>query len=46
LEFLPVDHLFKPNYISVVMRKDKTLVSYKSDIIKILFGEEITNNAA
>jgi len=28
------------------MRKDKTLVSYKSDFIKILFGEEITNNAA
>jgi len=46
LEFLPVDHLFKPNYISVVMRKDKTLISYKSDFIKILFGEELTNNAA
>jgi len=46
LEFLPVDHLFKPNYISLVMRKDKTLVSYKSDFIKILFGEEIINNAA
>ena len=46
LAFLPMDHLFKPDYIVVVMRKDKTLISYKSDFIKILFGEEITNNAA
>jgi len=37
--FLPVDHLFKSDYIAVVMRKDKTLASYKSAFIKILFGE-------
>ena len=24
LEFLPMDHLFKPDYIVMVMRKDKT----------------------
>ena len=46
VEFLSMDHLFKPSNISVVMRKDKNLISYKSDFIKILFGEEIINNAA
>lgn len=39
LEFLPMDHLFKPDYIVVVMRKDKTLISYKEAFVKILFGE-------
>jgi hypothetical protein len=36
VEFLSMDHLFKPSNISVVMR---------SDFIKILFGEEITGRA-
>ena len=45
VEFLSMDHLFKPGNISVVMRKDKNLISYKSDFIKILFGEEITGRA-
>ena len=40
--FLSMDHLFKQGNISVVMRKNKNLISYKSDFIKILFGEEIT----
>jgi len=39
LEFLPVDHLFKPDHIAVVMRKDKILQTYKSAFIQILFGE-------
>ncbi len=39
LEFLPMDHLFKPDYIVVVIRKDKTLISYKNAFIKILFEE-------
>jgi DNA-binding transcriptional LysR family regulator len=39
LEFLPMDQLFKPDYIAVVMRKDKNLVSYKSSFINILLGE-------
>jgi len=39
LAFLPMDHLFKPDYIVVVMRKDKTLFSYKDAFVKILFGE-------
>ena len=46
LEFLSMDHLFKPDYIAVVMRKDKTLISYKRAFIKILFGETPANNAA
>lgn len=43
LEFLPMDHLFKPDYIVVVMRKDKTLISYKNAFVKILFGEAFSN---
>jgi len=39
LAFLSMDHLFKPDYIAVVMRKDKTLISYKDAFVKILFGE-------
>ncbi len=39
LAFLPMDHLFKPDYIVVVMRKDKTLISYKNAFVKILFEE-------
>ena len=39
LVFLPMDHLFKPDYIAVVMRKDKTMISYKNAFIKILFEE-------
>ena len=41
LAFLPMDHLFKPDYIAVVMRKDKILVSYKKAFIKILFEETV-----
>ena len=41
LEFLSMDHLFKPDYIAVVMRKNKTLISYKDAFIKILFGEAL-----
>jgi DNA-binding transcriptional LysR family regulator len=41
LEFLPVEQLFKPDYIALVMRKDKTLISYKSAFINILLGESV-----
>lgn len=41
LEFLPMDQLFKPDFIGVVMRKDKTLASYKSSFINILLGEPV-----
>ena len=41
LEFLPMDQLFKPDYIVAVMRKDKILRSYKSSFINILFGESV-----
>jgi DNA-binding transcriptional LysR family regulator len=41
LAFLPMDHLFRPDYIAVVMRKDKILVSYKKAFIKILFEETV-----
>jgi len=46
LEFLSMDHLFKPDHIAVVMRKDKTLTSYKKAFIEILFGKTPENNSA
>jgi DNA-binding transcriptional LysR family regulator len=46
LAFLPMDHLFKLDYIVVVTRKDKTLMSYKNAFIKILFEEPLSNNLA
>ncbi len=46
LEFLSLDHVFKPDYIAMVMRKDKHLASYKHAFIKILFNEEFTNSTA
>ncbi|MGA8179903.1 MAG: LysR family transcriptional regulator [Desulfobacterales bacterium] len=39
LRFLSMDHLFKPDYIAVVMRKGKTLLSFKRAFITVLFGE-------
>ena len=44
LRFLPMDHLFKPDYIAVVMRKSKTLLSFKNAFISILFGEPIASH--
>jgi DNA-binding transcriptional LysR family regulator len=39
LRFLSMDHLFKHDYIAVVMRKGKTLFSFKRAFISVLFGE-------
>ena len=41
LEFLSMDQLFKPDYIAAVMRKDKTLTSYKNAFITILLGKSV-----
>jgi DNA-binding transcriptional LysR family regulator len=38
LAFIPMDTLLKPDFIAVVMRRDKVLTSYKSAFINILFG--------
>jgi DNA-binding transcriptional LysR family regulator len=43
LRFLPMDHLFKPDYIAVVMRKGKTLLSFKRAFISVLFGKPIAS---
>ena len=39
LEFLPMDQLFKPDYIAAVMRRDRTLSTHKSSFLTILLGE-------
>ncbi|MBN2568658.1 MAG: LysR family transcriptional regulator [Deltaproteobacteria bacterium] len=40
VELLPVGHLFDPDYISIIMRKDKILQSYKSAFIKLMLDED------
>ncbi|MEJ2656192.1 MAG: LysR family transcriptional regulator [Desulfobacterales bacterium] len=44
LRFLSMDHLFKPDYIAIAMRKDKTLLSFKRAFITILFEEPFTSH--
>ena len=39
LAFIPMHTLLKPDFIAVVLRRDKVLSSYKSTFINILFGE-------
>ena len=39
LVFIPMNTLLKPDFIAVVMRRDKVLSSYKSTFINLLFGE-------
>jgi DNA-binding transcriptional LysR family regulator len=41
LAFIPMNTLLKPDFIAVVMRRDKVLTSYKSTFINILFGEGV-----
>ena len=41
LAFIPMNTLLKPDFIAVVMRRDKVLASYKSAFINILFGEKL-----
>jgi DNA-binding transcriptional LysR family regulator len=41
LEFLPMGRFFKPDYIAVVMRKDKVLASYKVAFLDILLRESL-----
>lgn len=38
LEFLPLGHLFGPERIALIMRKEKPLVSYKRAFVDMLFG--------
>lgn len=38
LAFIPMNTLLKPDFIAVLMRRDKVLTSYKSAFINILFG--------
>jgi DNA-binding transcriptional LysR family regulator len=40
LAFIPLDHYFPPDYIAVVLRKDKVLAPHKQAFLEILFGGE------
>lgn len=41
LEFISLNHYFEPGYITVVIRKDKVLTSYKSIFLNILLGQSV-----
>lgn len=41
LQFLPLDHYFKPDHIALIMRKDKVVTSYMKAFIDILFRESV-----
>jgi DNA-binding transcriptional LysR family regulator len=38
LAFIPLDHYFPPDYIAVVLRKDKVLAPHKEAFLEMLFG--------
>ena len=38
LAFIPLDHYFPPDYIAVIMRKDKVLAPHKQAFLEMLFG--------
>ncbi len=40
LAFIPLDHYFPPDYIAVVMRKDKILGPHKQAFLEMLFEEK------
>jgi hypothetical protein len=39
LEFIFLSHYFEPDFITIVMRKEKVLSSYKSGFLNILFNQ-------
>lgn len=41
LEFLALDHYFKPDHIALVMRKDKVTAPYQRAFVNTLFGEPV-----
>lgn len=41
LEFLSLDHYFKPGHIALIMRKDKIVGSYKEAFVNILFEADL-----
>jgi len=41
LELIPLNHYFEPEYIAVVIRKNKVLTSYQSVFLNILLGQSV-----
>jgi DNA-binding transcriptional LysR family regulator len=41
LAFIPLNHYFKPDYLALVMRRDKVLTPFKKAFINLLFGDTI-----
>ena len=41
LEFLPLTHYFKPDFIALVMRKDQVVATYKRAFLSALLGKSV-----
>lgn len=41
LDFIPLDHYFPADHIAVVVRKDKTLTSYKREWVSLLTADHV-----
>lgn len=41
LAFIPLDHYFPPDYLAVVLRKDKVLSPHKQAFLEMLFGDRL-----
>jgi DNA-binding transcriptional LysR family regulator len=39
LAFIPLSHYFPPDYLAVILRKDKVLAPHKQAFLEMLFGE-------
>lgn len=41
LEFIPLAHYFKPDFLALVMRKDQVVASYKYAFVSVLLGRSV-----
>jgi DNA-binding transcriptional LysR family regulator len=45
LEFLSLEHYFKPDHIALIMRKNKVVASYKSAFVDLLIGKPVLTDS-
>jgi DNA-binding transcriptional LysR family regulator len=43
LAIIPLGHYFKPDYLALLLRRDKVLTPYKSAFINLLFGDTMVS---
>jgi hypothetical protein len=45
LALIPLGHYFKPDYLAIIMRKDKVLAPYKRAFIQMLLGGPLSGKS-